>query len=184
MISNINVYGIEESAIASKYPMSIEPGSITADSGFERLMKLAKAKPGSGHDCALKGIVAQFDVTLPQHVWMQALRYHWFDIVSSQSKMHRLLQMDLEKQISPRVDQRVVAVLREKICEYKDGKISYDEVMENVPCGLLLTARVTTNYLQLKTIYFQRKEHKLDWWTAMCKQFESLPYFKELIQEV
>lgn len=39
---------------------------------------------------------------------------------------------------------------------------------------------MTTNYRQLKTIYFQRKDHKLDEWHKFCDWCESLPLFKEL----
>ena len=49
------------------------------------------------------------------------------------------------------------------------------------PCGLKLTARMTTNYLQLKTIYHQRKNHRLQEWQDFCKWIETLPYAKELI---
>jgi hypothetical protein len=42
--------------------------------------------------------------------------------------------------------------------------------------------RCTTNYLQLRTIYHQRKNHKLkEDWGAFCDWIKSLPYSKELI---
>ena len=44
------------------------------------------------------------------------------------------------------------------------------------PCGFILTARITTNYLQLKTIYAQRKNHTLPEWRLFCKWIEQLPY--------
>jgi hypothetical protein len=52
------------------------------------------------------------------------------------------------------------------------------------PQGIELFMRCSTNYLQLKTIYHQRKNHKLkeDWVDGFCKNFvEKLPYAKELI---
>ncbi len=44
--------------------------------------------------------------------------------------------------------------------------------------------RVSTNYLQLKTIYKQRKNHKLkEDWGAICSMIEGLPY-SELITQL
>ena len=55
-------------------------------------------------------------------------------------------------------------------------------VISNCPLGLELTMRCTTNYLQLRTIYHQRKHHKLkEDWGAYCTWIESLPYSKEFI---
>ena len=58
---------------------------------------------------------------------------------------------------------------------------SYLIVLYNIPTGFELTARMTTNYRQLKTIYFQRKSHKLPEWREFCHWIETLPMFKELI---
>ena len=38
--------------------------------------------------------------------------------------------------------------------------VDIDDVLANVPMGLEITARMSTNYLQLKTIYNQRKNHR------------------------
>ena len=57
----------------------------------------------------------------------------------------------------------------------------YLEILYSNPCGFRLVAGMTTNYRQLKTIYSQRKNHRLPEWTAFCKWIETLPYFKEFI---
>jgi hypothetical protein len=55
-------------------------------------------------------------------------------------------------------------------------------LIDSCPMGLLMTARMTTNYLQLKTMYYQRKEHKLDEWSIDFVNFcQDLPQFLELI---
>lgn len=53
-------------------------------------------------------------------------------------------------------------------------------VASGYPSGLLLTARITTNYLQLKSIYAQRKTHRLPEWKQFCMWVEGLPLVKEL----
>lgn len=56
----------------------------------------------------------------------------------------------------------------------------YMHIISSCPQGLEKTMRVSTNYLQLKTMYLQRKNHKLKDWHEFCKWIEKLPYFKEL----
>ena len=57
------------------------------------------------------------------------------------------------------------------------------EIVSNCPYGIELFMRCTTNYLQLKTIYKQRKKHKLkEDWGAFCEWVEQLPFFEEFIK--
>jgi hypothetical protein len=66
--------------------------------------------------------------------------------------------------------------------EYNENKTeeNYLKVLYNIPSGFQLTARMTTNYRQLKTIYHQRRTHRLPEWRRFCKWIEALPMFKEL----
>ena len=58
----------------------------------------------------------------------------------------------------------------------------YMIIISNCPMGVELFVRVSTNYKQLQTIYFQRKHHKLkEDWGEFIEFIESLPYAKELI---
>lgn len=107
-INNVNIYGLEESIIASGYPMLSEAydsnkyeyhiqlenvkkelaayyfgKEYKESSHLKRAFNLAKAKSGSGHDCYMKGILVQFDCHAPQYFWQQLQRYHFIDIVSS-----------------------------------------------------------------------------------------------------
>lgn len=203
-IQNVHVYGLNESIIASGYPMktTIEQMACTNVDDLNRSTRLSHSVGGSGHDCFLKGIIVQLDLTVPQYFWQQAKRYHWFDIVSSQSTMHKILKMDMEKScneyVHPIIKQLlsylIHAYTEEKYTEadiltYKQfGKVDannkeelFKAIISNIPSGLELTARVSTNYLQLKTIYKQRRAHKLSEWREVCKWMETLPLFKDLI---
>lgn len=187
-IENVNIYGLKESIVASGYPMSIiqsidmEKASI--EEGLKRVKHLGHAKGSSGHDCFLKGIVVQADVTAPQYFWLQFGRYHFADIISSQSKMHRITEMNIEDNCNKWVDNRVIGILDEKIQAYKKDKTkdNFQAIISNTPSGYMLTARITTNYLQLKTMHEQRKAHKLEEWSKVFTPWiETLPYFKELV---
>lgn len=182
---NIKVYGLEESIKASSMPHNlndIDYSDITTKDMF-RAVKLGKAKSGIGHDCYLKGVVVQVDIKAPQMWWQQAQRYHWFDFVSSQSKMHSIINIDFETNLTYYVD----AIVKKRIIElqkkYLEKPIyeNFRILLDSSPIGTLITARITTNYLQLKTMYYQRKEHTLDEWSIDFVNFcKGLPRFLEL----
>lgn len=196
MVSNVHVYGLEDSIKASKYPMSTDMSKCT-DEVTKMVKSLGSVPTGTGHDNFLNGIIVQFDLTYTVKAWTEAERYHFFDFVSSQSTMHRITQFDLDKAYIEYVDPRIIEIMKEKVagyneyCEkFKDAepgsiagrmkKIKYLEILYSNPCGFKLTARMTTNYRQLKTIYQQRKNHRLIEWVMFCKWIETLPMFKEI----
>ena len=186
-IENTKVYGIDETARASGYPMlaDMERESGAVYEHMARLHRLGRAKSGSGHDCALKGIIVQADITAPQYWWLQFGRYHFTDIISSQSKMHRITEMDLDKQCNRHVEQGVIDAVERLVRAYKEAPSDngFQRIIANCPMGLMLTARITTNYLQLKTMYHQRRNHKLEEWHIFCRWLLELPLFARLIGE-
>ena len=203
VISNINVYGLENAVRGSKFPMSTNLDSLNSDI-VERTKKLGQSPIGAGHDNFLNGVIVQFDLTFTVKAWTEAERYHFFDFISSQSTMHRITQFNLDNAYIDYVDTRIIAIMREKIDDYnaiidtnddsyqglteeeltnikEEKKRKYLEILYSNPCGFKLTAAMTTNYRQLKTIYHQRKNHRLPEWREFCEQIEQLPYFKELV---
>ncbi len=177
MIDNVKVYGLYESVKASKYPMTTDIDKVDCDV-TSRTLTLAKSDKGSGHDQFLTGIIAQFDLTFTVKAWTESERYHFFDFVSSQSTMHRIASFDLDNQYIEYTDKRIIAImneLRDRYNETKD-KEDYLRLLYSNPCGFKLTARMTTNYRQLKTIYSQRKNHRLPEWVDFCRWIESLPH--------
>ncbi len=54
-------------------------------------------------------------------------------------------------------------------------------IIANCPCGFMLTARMTTNYLQLKSIINQRQHHKMQEWHYITDWMKSLPGVDELV---
>ncbi len=190
VLTNIEVYGLENSVKASKYPMSTDITSLS-DEITPNVVKLGQALAGSGHDNYLNGIVVQFDLTFSVKAWTEAERYHFLDFVSSQSTMHRITRFDLNKAYIEYVDPRIVAIMRQKIDDYNTLLESEDddpdllsrkylEILYSNPCGFKLTARMTTNYRQLKTIYYQRRYHRLPEWHEFCEEIKTLPHFTEL----
>lgn len=179
-VSNVAVYGLRSSVRRAKLPMSTDPASLNAalTGGIERL---AKSERGSGHDQWLTGVIVQFDLTFTIKAWTEAERYHWLDFISSQSTMHRIAKMDIAEACVKNVDARVIGVVEEKIRLWNEAPAekkaeAYLNVLYNVPVGLRLTAGITTNYRQLKTVYAQRRDHRLPEWRRFCRFIETLPH--------
>lgn len=192
-IFNTRIYGLKESIIASGYPMQTEiiDWDTLSEEEFEQLyikrlkkaISLGNCKSGTGHDCFTKGIIVQADFEAPQHFWLQWLRYHFQDIISSESKMHRLPQMNIGIKCTKYVDQIVLNRLKELQYEFNQNPTheNFRRLLDSCPSGFMLTARITTNYLQLKTERKQREHHKNEEWnTVFVNWTDNLPLFKEL----
>jgi len=179
-IENVNIYGLESSIRGAKLPMSVNTESLTEEL-TPGIQKLALAEPGSGHDQFLTGVIVQFDLTIPIKMWTELQRYHFIDFVSSQSTIHRIAKFDIAKQCNEYVDKRAIDLLTELVNNYNADKTpeNYLKCLYNIPTGFELTARLTTNLRQLKTIYGQRKNHKLPEWREFCKWVETLPLINE-----
>ena len=177
VVHNWKVFGLEDSVRASKYPMAVDfmavPYGIT-----DTVRKLANSEKGSGHDQFLTGIIVQFDLTFSIKAWVEAERYHFLDFVSSQSTMHRITRLDPVMQCNEYVEPAIIVWLKWLVRDYNANPTpeNYLRVLYNIPTGFRLTARMTTNYRQLKTIYSQRKNHRLPEWREFCKWVEGLPH--------
>ncbi len=177
IVSNVNVYGFENSVRGSKFPMATDTGELGC-CVVPTTYKLATCEKGSGHDQFLTGIIVQFDLTFTVKAWTEAERYHFLDFISSQSTMHRIAKFDLDEQYIEYVDPRMIAIMNELKDIYNNTKEPRDylRLLYSNPCGFKLTAAMTTNYRQLKTIYSQRKNHRLPEWKEFCAWIETLPY--------
>jgi len=207
-IKNTEVFGLERSMLASGNPMSIGEINTTlakcesvSTKRIDTCKKLGSVELGSGHDHYLLGIHVQFDIKYPQYFTIEAERYHNFEIISSQSKMHKLTMMGRDNNFSGMfnkyVDKKIIDLVRAKIEVYNmisdlvqrniDG---YEEtkyrlfmnVISNLPMGFEMWMTCDLTFLQIKTIYFQRRNHKLkEDWGVFCDWAESLPMFRELV---
>lgn len=190
-IENTSVYGLDKALIASGNPMrtKFEQHEEMTEKDLNRGKKLGTVLTGTGHDNFLKGIIVQMNLTAPLYFWKQAQRYHWFDFISSQSTMHCLLKFDIKSQCVDETNDEIIKIMERLVSEYNKmddtdpNKINkWRELVASLPCGFCLGATMTTNYQQLKTMYQQRKNHRLKEWHEFCSWCDSLPYFKELTQ--
>lgn len=211
-IANVKVYDLKQSVIACRNAMRLTPPEYT-DEEFEkslpRAIQLAKCGGGSGHSNFRKGIRVSFDIKYPNYISPELQRYNFVDIITSASKMHKLVNMDMDYCFNKYVPQVFINEMKvlvnrynlikdapnhiiheftlrngEKITAHKKDALYYAfmQCISACPQGIELFMRCSTNYEQLATIYRQRKHHKLkEDWGAFCTFIENLPYSKDLI---
>lgn len=217
-IKNVKVYELKECIHACRNAKRLsyeelkysfrEP--VISEEDIVRAIKLSKSPVNSGHANFLKGIRVSFDIIYPNYFSPELQRYNFLDIITSSSKMHTLLNLDLNKSCNKYVGQRQIKEIENYINNYNNiennnenvkGYIinlrddsfvanskkealyyTWMQILSNCPMGLELFMRVSTNYMQLRNIYHQRKAHKLkEDWGAFCEMIENLPYFEEFI---
>lgn len=207
-VNNARVYGLEESLEASSYPFSLWEKDLNdlkvSEKRIKKAENLGSAIPGSGHDCYLKGITVQFDLKVPEYIWRQINRYHFIDFISSQSKMHKITKLNVNELCNKYVHQINIDLVNSyielynnyedyvgnpdlEVIQLRSGEeIEFTKenifkcIIANVPSGLMLTARMTTNYLQLKTIINQRDAHKMQEWIYFTDWCKGLPMLEQL----
>ena len=186
-IENTKIYGLENAIRVAKFPMAVTTQDLTTEKS-KSTDTLASSNIGEGHDNFLNGIIVQFDLTATNKFWVEFQRYHFADFISSQSTMHRICKFDLDKSYCKYVDKEIIEIMKRKVEEYNELSSSdehkaekYLEVLYSNPAGFELTAGITTNYRQLKTMYLQRKDHRLPEWREFCAWIRSLPNAEWLI---
>ena len=198
MITNFRVYDLEETLISSGYAMieeydevhcleqaNVLKQEVTEDNRhYSRAIKLLKAPLNSGHCSFAKGIIVNMDLTFTNKAWIEFQRYHFADIITGMSTMHRISKFNLEDAFNEYTDPMIIGRLRELQQTYNETKSKEDylKLLYSTPAGLKMTGRITTNYLQLMNIWSQRHNHRLPEWRHFCNELiEKLPLFKDFL---
>lgn len=181
-VNNWNVYNLENAIKASKYPMSADVDKLNSEV-TDTVKKLGSQPRGSAHDNFLHGILVSFDLTCSNKMWVEFERYHFMDIVSGQSTMHRISQLlegdtPFNNYVDWIIKHRVFELA--KIYNRDQTPENYLKLLYSIPSGLELTDHIVTNYGQLKTMWYQRHNHKLPEWRMFCDWILTLPKFCEL----
>lgn len=202
IITNYKVYDLEETLVASGYAMiedysvgkiwceqddiilAQNTGVLSDNKHYKRALKLSKAPLNSGHVSFAKGIVVNMDITFTNKAWIEFQRYHFADIITGMSTMHRISKFDLDEAFNEYVDPQIIERLKELQETYLESKSKEDylKLLYSTPAGLEMTGRVTTNYLQLMNMWQQRHNHRLPEWRQFANELlEKLPLFKEFL---
>ena len=139
-ITNVKVFGLEDSVIASGNAMRIEPEEFSTDAflrGLARCKKLVAFGGGSGHTNFRTGIIVSFDLKYPQYFTKQLQRYHFVQYVSSTSMMHCITKMDFSKCTNKYVSKKLIQMMGYMISTYnqmidtKSNDESWERVVDN-----------------------------------------------------
>ena len=188
-LDNVEIYELAESIAASGLPMldhfdaedfneticRIRGDLPSAQKHIDRAKRLAGNAANSGHCNFLKGIIVCANISATIKWWEQFQRYHFATIISSMSTMHRITCMNLDSQVSEKVLSETKILCASLLERHEKGEIDFDTLIDNMPLGVMLTARIQTNYLQLRTIWNQRKNHKYHEWKPFCDWVKTLP---------
>ena len=190
----------------SKY---CEPFSVKIGENDLKLMKnLSKA--GADHGKFLRMITVTVDITAPLYWWKEFDTYKVGTVANSCSTMHKIhakeFTMDdfsyehlmpegtaltelAENGKGTNVWFSPIGLLaitigalnnyRKKYLETKD-KTWWWQMIQLLPTSYNQKRTVQLNYQVLKSMYFARRNHKLDEWQLFCSWLEELPYFKEI----
>ena len=175
----------------------------------ENDMKLAQklVLAGTSHSKFMRQIFVSVDITAPLYWWKEMDQYRIGVTTNSCSTMHKLsttpIKLDCFEIGDYESDFRLIGKydgleynfndtfitelidwleqLRLKHLETKDKKY-WKELIRWLPESWLQTRTTTMSYENIRSMYLQRKNHKLTEWSVdFIEWIESLPYSKELI---
>lgn len=151
----------------------------------------------------LRMIHVYANVNMPRYYFSELDTYH-FNTKVSCSTMHKLLNnvnpITKDMFVTCEEDDDVLIPIIDRL---ESLRIAYKDIQHNctdetkadklnhlllrakrlLPEGFLQMRTIDTNYAELRTIYHQRKNHRLkeEWVNTFCRWVESLPYAQELI---
>ena len=94
---------------------------------------------------------------------------HLFDTTALKEVIHEL---NVYRDIYNNFDDRKNSFYKEK---YSRKDVWY-QMIQLLPSSYDQTRNISTNYETLRTIYWQRKDHKLEEWNQLCSYIKTIPY--------
>ena len=135
-----------------------------------------------------KGVQFNMIINMPLYWLKEYQRYHFTDIISSQSTMHCVTKMEIKEHCTDKVEPVIIDLINQKVAEFNAlsptdvdaRKEAFEYIVANLPSDFHLAMGITMNYLQALSMVKQREHHKLDDWSKDLVPFlkEELPFFK------
>lgn len=207
-IENVDVFGWEAAIRGMRNPMNswdksdsefnVESSSTGMWLGANDL-KLMKSlsKAGNDHAKFLRMINVTIDITAPLYWYKEYDTYKVGTVANSCSTMHKIHAKEFtlddfsHEHLLPYPSEEVFVKIVEALniarncyleCQNPITKKDWWwQMIQLLPSSYNQKRTVQLNYQVLKSMYFARKNHKLDEWREFCEWVESLPYAKELI---
>ena len=209
MRNPMNSWDKSDSGLTVMNPTDVEFGYepnyeyIVGENDLKLMKKLSKA--GDDHGKFLRMINVTFDLTAPLYFLKEFDTYKVSTVSNSCSTMHKIHAKEFtlddfshEHLINP-AKYRLEAFIG-VLNDYRDMFLNFDketdtikkafkndkknvwwQMIQLLPSSYNQKRTVQLNYQVLKSMYFARRNHKLDEWNDFCAWCESLPYFREVV---
>ena len=183
-------FSVENQLKDGRFQLSAEIG----ENDLALMKKLSKA--GDDHGKFLRMINVTVDITAPLYWWKEFDTYKVGTVANSCSTMHKIhaKEFTLDDFSHEHLGGDVLYLFinyiimclndyRGRFIETKD-KTYWWQMVQLLPSSYNQKRTVQLNYQVLKSMYFARRNHKLDEWHTLCEWMEELPYFKEICIDV
>lgn len=156
-----------------------------------KLMKTL-SKAGNDHGKFLRMINVTCDITAPLYWWKEFDTYKIGTVANSCSTMHKIAAKPFELDdfshehlYNTEPLEYIIKCLNQQRYFYLDekNKAHWWQMIQLLPTSYNQKRTVQFNYQVLKSMYFARKDHKLDEWHTLCDWTLTLPMFNEICVE-
>lgn len=166
---------------------------------YELMKKLVKA--GSDHRKFMRMITVSADILAPLYWWKEYDTYKVGTVANSCSTMHKIADKEFTlddfshehlEEFSVRLGrirptkllETIILCLNENREMYlkSQNKEYWWQMIQLLPSSYNQLRTVQLNYEVLYSIYFARKDHKLDEWHTFCDWIKNLPYMRDFLE--
>jgi hypothetical protein len=175
---------------------------IVCKNDLELMKSLSKA--GTDHSKFLRMINVTVDITAPLYWWKEFDTYKVGTVANSCSTMHKIHDKEFTLDdfshehltdgnshihgVPDGIEVLAYLIHHLNYCRELFNKVSDEklkkklwwQMIQLLPSSYNQKRTVQLNYQVLKSMYFARKNHKLDEWRDFCKWCETLLHFKEI----
>lgn len=182
---------------------------IVGENDLKLMKSLSKA--GNDHSKFLRMINVTFDIVAPLYWYKELETYKIGTVSNSCSTMHKIhdKEFTLEDFSTEHLTSNMKTLLKRTIDTLNDCRewyLKYDsmrdedknyfeegttckkdiwwQMIQLLPSSYNQRRTVQLNYQVLKSMYFARKDHKLDEWRDFCEWMLKLPYFREICVDI
>ena len=187
-VTNIETAFVERSLQNAGLPFSKGQPRI------ETLIKLANSKQRS-HSKYLRQMKIACNITASGYWWKEADTTKIETIRMSTSTMHTLMKtqltldnFEIASNIKKELKEMVIRSLLRTITDIDLIRIIGTDETETLmsiktllPESFLYSSHYTMNYENLRTMYHDRKNHRVPEWQEFLNAFKDIPYFNEFI---
>lgn len=149
-------------------------------------------RAGSDHRKFLRQIFVSVDITAPLYWWKEYDTYKVGTTANSTSTMHKIHSKPFEMTdfSFDQMDEATLEVMKIVNKQLEDLRIKFNDTKDKtywysmiqlLPSSYNQMRTCTMTYENLRSMYFARRNHKLDEWRSFCKWVESLPYADSFI---